>query len=279
MTGPVRPPLLAAWAALTVVCGGSAFQADVQVPQFVAIPGGTFVMGADPSRDALAFDNERWSPAQGEGYARVEPFYIARHEITVAAYSEFVTRSGWRSDPRALAAPSTHPVAFVSWPDALAYCRWLNVQLKQSPATPPDIRHRLNAGWQVTLPTEAEWERAARGGDRRRYPWGDDLRADQANFASTSTVPVGTLPCRDCAYGLSDMSGNVWEWTRSPFQPYPYTPDDDRAHLDVDALWVIRGGGFSDEPRLIRTTARGGADPGARRAFIGFRPVVANHAR
>jgi formylglycine-generating enzyme required for sulfatase activity len=279
MNGPVRSALAAFCAALTVVFGGVAFQADVQVPQFVEIPGGTFVMGADPSRDALAFDNERWSPTQGEGYARVEPFYMARHEITVAAYSEFVTRSRWKSDPRALAAPSAHPVSFVSWPDALAYCRWLDAQLKQSRATPPHIRERLNAGWQVTLPTEAEWERAARGGDRRRYPWGDDLLPGQANFASTATVPVGTVACPDCAYGLSDMSGNVWEWTRSPFQPYPYTSDDDRAHLDGDALWVIRGGGFNDEPRLIRTTARGGADPGARRPFIGFRPVVAKHAR
>jgi formylglycine-generating enzyme required for sulfatase activity len=253
--------------------------ADVPMPEFVEIPGGTFVMGADPSRDALAYDNERWSQAEGEGFTQVAPFYIARHEITVAAFAEFVQRSRWKADARALAAPPSHPVAFVSWPDALAYCRWLEVHLKQSPTTPSPVKERLNAGWRVTLPNEAEWERAARGGDRRRYPWGNELESGRANYGGTAIAPVGSFACPDCAYGLADMSGNVWEWTSSPFQPYPYTPDDDRANLGEDALWVIRGGGFSDEPRLIRTTARGGADPGARRAFIGFRPVVAQRAR
>lgn len=256
-----------------------ASEADVPLPEFVEIPGGDFVMGADPSRDTLAFDNERWSAAQGEGSTRVALFYIARREITVAAFSAFVQRTRWAADARALAAPASHPVAFVSWPDALAYCRWLEAELKQSPAAPSVLKARLQAGWQVTLPTEAEWERAARDGDRRRYPWGDELGSGRANYGGTATTPVGSFACNECAYGLSDIAGNVWEWTSSPFQPYPYTPDDDRANLDADALWVIRGGGFSDEARLIRTTARGGADPGARRAFIGFRPVVAKRAR
>jgi formylglycine-generating enzyme required for sulfatase activity len=236
-------------------------------------------MGADPSRDALAFDNERWSPERGEGDVQVPTFYITRDEITVAAFAAFVRRSGWQADARALQAPPTHPAAFVSWPDALAYCRWLGAQLPRSPATPRPLVERLAAGWQVTLPTEAEWERAARGGDRRRYPWGDDLGSGRANYGGTATTPVGRFACPECAYGLRDMAGNVWEWTSSPFQPYPYTPDDDRAHLDGDALWVIRGGGFGDDARLIRTTARGGADPGARRPFIGFRVVIAERVR
>ena len=261
--------------ALSAVASGS----DVPLPEFVEIPGGAFVMGADPSRDALAFDNERWSAAHGEGSAQVAPFYIARHEVSVAAFSAFVQHARWKADARALAAPASHPVAFVSWPDALAYCRWLEAELKQAPAAPPVLKERLQAGWQVTLPTEAEWERAARGGDRRRYPWGDELGSGRANYGGTATTPVGSFACNKCAYGLADMSGNVWEWTSSPFQPYPYTLDDDRANLDADALWVIRGGGFGDEARLIRATARGGADPGARRAFIGFRPVVAKRAR
>ncbi|HWI20264.1 MAG TPA: SUMF1/EgtB/PvdO family nonheme iron enzyme, partial [Vicinamibacterales bacterium] len=75
-------------------------------------------------------------------------------------------------------------------------------------------------------------------------------------------------------YGLHDMAGNVWEWTRSPYQPYPYSEADDRANLMQDALWVMRGGGFADGPQLLRTTARGGAEPGARRPFIGFRVTV-----
>ena len=72
------------------------------------------------------------------------------------------------------------------------------------------------------------------------------------------------------------MSGNVWEWTRSPYQPYPFDPSDDRRELQADALWVMRGGSFADAERNVRTAIRGGADPGARRAFIGFRVVITN---
>jgi formylglycine-generating enzyme required for sulfatase activity len=72
------------------------------------------------------------------------------------------------------------------------------------------------------------------------------------------------------------MSGNVWEWTRSPYQAYPYDESDDREGLDEDALWVMRGGSFSDQEQNIRTAIRGGADPGVRRPFIGFRLVIAS---
>jgi formylglycine-generating enzyme required for sulfatase activity len=234
-------------------------------------------MGADRSRDALAFDNERWSPTQGEGSVDLPAFLIARREVTVAEFSRFVQATRRSVDARATSGPPDHPVAYVSWPDALAYCRWLEAQLTASSSTPPPIAQALRDGWRVTLPTEAEWEKAARGGDRRRYPWGDDPRRDRANFGTGGTVPVGTIACPECAYGLSDMAGNVWEWTRSPLQPYPYDAGDDRANLDADALWVMRGGSFADTPQLIRTTSRGAAEPGARRPFIGFRVVISQN--
>lgn len=245
-----------------------------QVPDFVDIPGGPFTMGADPSRDTSAFDNERWSPTSGEGRVDVPLFSISRHEVTVAQFTAFARASRWTVDERARAAPPTHPVTFVSWPDALAYCRWLEATLKHSPAAPAVVRERLRAGWRVGLPTEAQWEKAARGTDRRTYPWGNEPQRARANYDSTATTPVGHYACPECAYGLADMSGNVWEWTSSPYQPYPYDPTDDRANLDADALWVIRGGHYGDGARLVRTTARGAADPGARRAFIGFRVVM-----
>jgi formylglycine-generating enzyme required for sulfatase activity len=239
---------------------------------FVEIPAGPFTMGAERARDPLAYDNER-----PEHSIDVPAFLIGRHEVTVAEFTKFAQAGKWASDPRATSGPADHPVTFVSWTDALAYCRWLETTLKSSTTTPPRVAQALRDGWRVTLPTEAEWEKAARGSDRRRYPWGDEPRREYANFAGAGTVPVGKFACPDCAHGLSDMAGNVWEWTRSPLQPYPYDASNDRANLDLDALWVMRGGGFADNPQLIRTTTRGAAEPGARRPFIGFRVVISNN--
>ena len=231
---------------------------------FVEIPGGPFIMGADRARDPMAFDNERWSAAQGEGTVDLPTFYIARTEVSVAEFTKFAQAGKWSVDPRALQAPADHPVSHVSWTDALAYCRWLEASMKGS----------LPAGYHVTLPTEGQWEKAARGTDGRRYPWGNEPRKEFAIFGSSGPGAVGGRACPECAYGLADMAGNIWEWTRSPLQPYPYDESDDRANLDADALWVMRGGGFADNAQLIRTTTRGAAEPGARRPFIGFRVVV-----
>lgn len=243
------------------------------LPDFVEIPGGPFVMGADPQRDPDAFENERWSSTAAEGVVDVPTFYLARHETTVAQFAAFAAASSWTIDQRALAGGPTHPVTFISWPDALAYCRWLERTLKNASDASP-MRERLRGGWRVTLPDEAQWEKAARGADRRRYPWGHEALRAKANYDGQATTPVGQFSCPDCAHGLSDMSGNVWELTRSPLQPYPYDPGDDRANLETDALWVMRGGHYGDPARLVRTTVRGGADPGARRPFIGFRVAV-----
>jgi formylglycine-generating enzyme required for sulfatase activity len=270
-----------AWIAAALVAAAGAWLAAQAPgpggtrPEFVAIPAGPFVMGAGAARDPQAFDNERWSATQGEGTLDLPLFYISRHEVSVAAFATFVSATGATVDRRALEAPATHPAAFVSWPDALAYCRWLEAALDKAPDVPADIRQRLREGWRVTLPTEAQWEKAARGPDGRTYPWGDAPRRDRANFEGTAPMPVGQLACPECAHGLADMAGNVWEWTRSPYQPYPYDEGDDRASLDSDALWVIRGGAFNDAARLVRTSTRGAAEPGARRAFIGFRVALA----
>jgi formylglycine-generating enzyme required for sulfatase activity len=239
---------------------------------FVEVPAGPFVMG---SAVAPAFDNERWSPAAAEGTVDVNAFFIARHEVTVRQFAAFAAATGWNAEPRALAGASDHPVTHVSWTDALAYCRWLDATLKAAPGVPARLVQAGRDGWRVTLPTEAQWEKAARGGDRRVFPWGDQPRRDRANFEGTGTTPVGQFPCPECPFGLADMSGNVWEWTRSPYQPYPYDERDDRSGLGADALWVIRGGHYGDPARLVRATARGGAEPGARRPFIGFRLVIA----
>ena len=250
---------------------GQATADVVAYPDFVEVPAGPFTMGADPAIDPRAFDNEKWSPTQGEGTVDLPAFFMARHEVTVAQFSAFLLATKTNADAGATAAAPSHPVTFVTWPNALAYCRWLEGVLAKTPGAVGD---RVRAGWRVSLPTEAQWEKAARGGDRRAYPWGDQPRKDRGNFEGTGTTPVGQYACPECPYGLADMSGNVWEWTSSPYQPYPYDPSDDRANLDADALWVMRGGHFADLARQVRATTRGAADPGARRAFIGFRVAL-----
>ncbi|MCY4645419.1 MAG: SUMF1/EgtB/PvdO family nonheme iron enzyme [Gammaproteobacteria bacterium] len=257
------------------------FRADLgQLPDdpllgFVEIPAGPFLMGSDPAIDTLAYDIERWSPGRPQGTVEVPAFFIGRGEVTVAQFRAFSEGTGYEADPQTLAGPPLHPVSFVSWPDALAYCRWLEELLRESPATPPELRRLLTDGWRVTLPTEAQWEKAARGDDGRIFPWGNELRADRANFATGRPAPVGEMACRECPYGLGDMSGNVWEWTRSPWQPYPYDEADDREGLEGDALWVMRGGSFSEPVRNVRAAIRGAAGPDVRREFIGFRVVIA----
>jgi len=239
---------------------------------FREIPAGPFTMGSDPGRDPAAFDIEWWGEGRVQATVDLPRFFLSRTEVTVAQYAAYLHATGRSpADPRTLDAPPHYPVAYVSWPDAVAYTRWLEGALRTSDATPFRLTELLARGWRVTLPNEAQWEKAARGADGRLYPWGDSLVGGRANFRARSAAPVGSFPCPECAHGLLDMAGNVWEWTRSPFQPYPFDDDDDRTTVGDPALWVMRGGSFQDDVRFVRAANRGGADPGARRPFIGFR--------
>jgi formylglycine-generating enzyme required for sulfatase activity len=252
---------------------GAWFLPDEGLLGFVEIPAGPFLMGSDPAVDPLMFDNERWSSTRTQGTVDLPVFWIARYEVTVAQFSAFVAATGYSVDDQALLGPADHPVGAVSWTDALAYSRWLDAAMRESSVTPTRLADMLRDGWRISLPTEAEWEKAARGTNGWIYPWGNDPGPDRANYERGSTMPVGSFACPDCSFGLADMSGNVWELTRSPFQPYPYDPNS-RGDLEADALWVMRGGSFSDPARNVRAATRGGVDPGARRPFIGFRLVI-----
>lgn len=245
------------------------FLPDDELLGFVEIPAGPFQMGSDPAADPAAYDNERWTAS-----VEVPAFYIGRYEVTVAQFRAFAEASASRVDGGALGGSADHPVGTVSWPDALAYCRWLETTLREWSHTPPALARLLEDGWRVTLPSEAQWEKAARGTDGRIFPWGNDLEPGRANYQSSSTTAVGSFACPECSYGVSDMSGNVWELTRSPYRAYPYDPSYDDVDLAANALWVMRGGSFGDGARNIRAAVRGGADPGARRPFIGFRVVL-----
>ncbi len=250
------------------------FLPDDELLGFVKIPAGPFQMGSNPTTDPEAFDNELWPDRLGQATMNLPAFFVGRYEVTVAQFGAFVERTGIRVDEKSLQGPPHHPVTAVSWPDALAYCRWLETTMKQSSDTPSRLSQLLRNGWRVNLPSEAEWEKAARGTDGRLYPWGNVPRRDRANYEGTQTMPVGSFDCPECPFGLFDMSGNVWEWTRSPYQVYPYDPTDDRENLETDALWVMRGGSFADPARNVRAAIRGGGDPGVRRPFMGFRLVL-----
>ena len=231
-------------------------------------------MGSDPIRDSGTFDNERWTATAAQGTVDVPTFYIGRYEVTVAQFRSFVEETGLSVDRATLRGLPDHPVGSASWPEAIAYTRWLDASLRAWPSTPGQLVRLLDDGWHVSLPTEVQWEKAARGSDGRIYPWGNDLRPDRANYENSGTRSVGSFACPECVFDVSDMSGNVWELTRSPYQPYPYDPANDLDGLDEDALWVMRGGSYADPARNIRCAIRGGADPGARRPFIGFRVVI-----
>lgn len=249
------------------------YLADDPLLGFVEIPTGSFIMGSNPTLDRLAYENERWSSSRRQGSVDLPTFYISRFEVTNAQYREYFRAT--QSEQLILnVADRRLPVTNITWPETLAYGRWLEQQMKQSAFTPEPLRQLFDNGGRITLPSEAEWEKAARGTDGRVFPWGNSPRTDLANFNSNGTTPVGAVACANCAHGLADMSGNVWERTRSPLQDYPYNPDDDFDDLSADALWVMRGGSFAEAINNVRSAVRGGVDPGVRSNSIGFRLVI-----
>ncbi|HVN15234.1 MAG TPA: SUMF1/EgtB/PvdO family nonheme iron enzyme, partial [Anaerolineales bacterium] len=168
-----------------------------------------------------------------------------------------------------------HPVVNVSWKTASVFCDWMNQ--KYGSALPRGVAFRL--------PTEAEWEKAARGADGRIYPWGNEFDASKCNVSESgieTTTPVGAFsPQGDSPYGVSDMVGNVWEWTASlwgqdfdkPSYKYPYNPRDGRENLTAgeDVLRVLRGGSFSVNGWDARCACRLGFDLHSFLISLGFR--------
>jgi len=244
---------------------------DDQLLGFIEIPAGPFLMGSNPALDRLAYENERWSESVRQGTLNLESFYISRFEVTVAQFKTFLAATQRDFGRANYGDVPDHPVVNLTWTEALAYCRWLQEQLLADTDTPESLKSMLESGWTINLPTEAQWEKAARGDDGRVFPWGNQLRRDRANFNNNVVETVGSLACPECFYALADMSGNVWEMTRSPYRPYPYSEAYNELDLGADALWVMRGGSYSDAEGNIRAAVRGGVDPGVRDSTIGFR--------
>ncbi|MEW5867675.1 MAG: SUMF1/EgtB/PvdO family nonheme iron enzyme [Chloroflexota bacterium] len=228
-------------------------------PQWVTIPDGEFWMGSESKQSD---DDER--PAHR---LRLEAFCLARTPLTNAQYAIFVADQKVKppqhwpggQPPK---GKENHPVVNVSWHEALAYCNWLGEKIERK----------------VYLPSEAEWEKAARGAqDRREYPWGeawDALRCNSDELGLGDTTPVGLFLNGASPYRVLDLSGNVWEWTRSLWgSSYPYQPEDGRENLQAgdDKARVVRGGSFFNFPGLVRCSFRSGNVPDGRDDALGFR--------
>ncbi|MEQ1911506.1 MAG: SUMF1/EgtB/PvdO family nonheme iron enzyme [Vicinamibacterales bacterium] len=228
------------------------------------IPAGPFLMGSDKNKDTKALDDELW-PGGAQGTINLPEFYIGKYPVTVAQFNACVAARGITpSHPQTLGPRADHPVVYVSWNEALQYCQWLDHEL-------------LDDGCHVSLPSEAEWEKAARGTDGRTYPWGEGIDPQRANYSASklgTTSAVGSFSRWASPYGAQDMSGNVWEWTRSLVKPYPYDPSDGREDLKADGLRVVRGGSFRYDETYLRAASRNYYDPGIQSNYLGFRVVI-----
>ena len=259
-------------------------------PHDVAVPGGTFLLGASPA-EPFVFDNEKWAHA-----VTVAPFRIATTPVTNAEYAAFVDDGGyrrrelwshrgweWRRRENAqhplfwtsggdgwyecrfgdeARLEPWHPVAHVNWYEAEAWCRWAGRR----------------------LPTEAEWEMAATlepaTGRKRRFPWGDAApRPEHANldYRAGSTVDVRALPAGDSSVGCRQMIGNVWEWVDDTFEPYPdfvCDPYQEYSQPYFGKKKVLKGGAWTTRSRLIRATWRNFFVRHRRNVLAGFRTVA-----
>jgi len=231
--------------------------------QMLLIPSGEFIMG-NPFPGAPPNETPHFR-------ASITRFYMSRFPITNAHFEAFDPS---HKSKRAPAAGDRHPVVYVSSLDAMKFCQWLSMRERKK----------------YRLPTEAEWEYAAKGTDGRRYPWGNfDKRGDLANFADKNTSfawsdrqvddgyaessPVGSFPRGVSPFGIEDMAGNVWEWCGDFFESYKPTSKIDPRGPTNGAKRVYRGGSWKSRFASLRTTARSANLPNFSCNDLGFRIV------
>jgi formylglycine-generating enzyme required for sulfatase activity len=209
---------------------------------WVELPGGEYAVG----RDADSYAGPVRADELPQHVVHLPAFELSRTPVTVGQYRAFA--------PPPVPGPDDDPVTYVTWFDAQAFCAW--------------------AGGR--LPTEPEWEKAARGADARRFPWGNEEDETRAlvgvGLKEGSPEPVGSRPLGAGPYGMLDLAGNVWEWVSSAYAPYPYDPADGREDPETGDERVLRGGAYAS-PGLdyARCAMRSRSRPERRQGHIGFR--------
>jgi len=204
-------------------------------------------------------DKMAWHDEKPQHQVYLPEYRISLTPVTNRQYQQFVEATGHRVPDhwkygRIPSGKADHPVVEITWHDALAFCTWAEVR----------------------LPTEAEWEKAARGTDGRIWPWGNNAPTDKlCNFDGNvgDTTSVGHYPEGKSFYGCLDMAGNVWEWTSTLYKGYPYKSDDGREDAKAIGTRVLRGGAFNNYENLVRCAGRDNGDPTNRHFNIGFRVV------
>jgi formylglycine-generating enzyme required for sulfatase activity/AAA+ ATPase superfamily predicted ATPase len=248
---------------------------DESLLGFVEVEAGPFLMGGDP--DTNADVPERELPMHE---VDLPTYYIARYPVTVMQFQVFVQDSGYQAQGpwREFSGQGNHPVVGLTWYDAIEYCKWLTEKLEVWNGTPePLATHLQEKDCVVQLPTEAEWEKAARGTDGRLYPWGEDPDISRANYDDTGlgdTSPVGCFVNGASPFGSLDMSGNVWEMCHSLYRPYPYTKDDGREKPGAQGSRVLRGGAWADDAFYGRCAYRGNRPADSYGRDCGFRVAI-----
>lgn len=209
-------------------------------------------------------DNDLFAAEQPQHLVTLKAFEIGQYPVTNAEYHIFIRETGYRLPKdwigfRFPDGTEYHPVVGVSKLDALEYIKWISQK----------------TGLSFRLPTEAEWERSARGDDGRIYPWGntfDPWRCNTAESAKKGTTSVGFYsPGGDSFLGVADLVGNVWEWTSTIFAPYPYRSDDGREDPKPGVKYVMRGGAWYYTRKLARCAAREAMVDNYASPIIGFR--------
>jgi formylglycine-generating enzyme required for sulfatase activity len=239
--------------------------------EFCRVRSGAFLMG---SREGQNGSREEEYPQHLVNLAY--DYWIGRYPVTNAQFAEFARQENLRGRLDQ-GKPADHPVVDVNWHQALRFCAWFSERNAAS----------LPKGYHVSLPSEAEWEKAARGTDGRLYPWGDAApERERCNIERwyQGTTAVGRFcPLGDSPYGCADMAGNVWEWTRSLWGSnfaksewrYPYLAEDGRENLKAgeNILRVLRGGSWLSDRNGARCASRYGYGPVSFDFDVGFRLV------